>query len=127
MELSMTNESLDKAYSAQEVEGRWYSFWENQELFKADPNRPGQPFSIVIPPPNVTGNLHMGHALNNTLQDILVRYHRMKGHNVLWVPGMDRSHPSRNRAGPGAGSWIDPRCSGRCLCHGLCLDQCQGP
>ena len=87
----MALDNLDKAYSPAEVERRWYRFWEENKLFHADENKDGAHFSIVIPPPNVTGNLHMGHALNNTLQDILIRYHRMKGHNTLWVPGMDHA------------------------------------
>ncbi len=87
----MTTEQLDKAYEPQNVEGRWYDYWEKNGLFRADENKAGESFSIVIPPPNVTGNLHMGHALNNTMQDMLVRYHRMKGHNTLWLPGMDHA------------------------------------
>jgi valyl-tRNA synthetase len=87
----MALDNLDKAYSPAEVERRWYRFWEDNKLFHADENKDGDHFSIVIPPPNVTGNLHMGHALNNTMQDILIRYHRMKGHNTLWVPGMDHA------------------------------------
>jgi hypothetical protein len=90
-ELQMALDNLDKAYSPAEVERRWYRFWEDNKLFHADENKDGDHFSIVIPPPNVTGNLHMGHALNNTMQDILIRYHRMKGHNTLWVPGMDHA------------------------------------
>jgi valyl-tRNA synthetase len=82
---------LPKAYEFSAVEKRWYAFWEEQRTFAArlDEGRPA--FSIVIPPPNVTGVLHIGHALNNTLQDILVRYHRMKGCNTLWVPGTDHA------------------------------------
>jgi valyl-tRNA synthetase len=87
----MHTENLVKAYAPEEVERRWYRIWEEQASFRADENQPGEHYSIVIPPPNVTGNLHMGHALNNTLQDILIRYHRMKGHNTLWVPGMDHA------------------------------------
>ncbi|MEW6266765.1 MAG: valine--tRNA ligase [Thermodesulfobacteriota bacterium] len=87
----MKSNNLDKAYSPREVEERWYPYWEKHGFFRADPDRSGRPYTIVIPPPNVTGNLHMGHALNNTLQDILIRYHRMKGWNVLWVPGMDHA------------------------------------
>ncbi len=65
--------------------------WERDGLFIADPDAPGKPYSIVIPPPNVTGRLHMGHALNNTLQDVLIRYKRMDGYNALWVPGTDHA------------------------------------
>jgi valyl-tRNA synthetase len=73
------------------VEERWYQFWEERGLFRADETSAAPPYSIVIPPPNVTGSLHMGHALNNTLQDILIRWHRMQGHNTLWMPGTDHA------------------------------------
>lgn len=81
----------DKGYEPQDVEKRWYAFWEENNLFAANEtdDRPG--YSIVIPPPNVTGVLHMGHALNVTLQDILCRHYRLKGHNVLWMPGTDHA------------------------------------
>ena len=79
------------AYSPAEIEKRWYTEWESKGLFRpaADPTR--SPFTIVIPPPNVTGILHMGHALNNTLQDALVRFRRMQGRAALWVPGTDHA------------------------------------
>ncbi|RJP86257.1 MAG: valine--tRNA ligase [Desulfobacteraceae bacterium] len=82
---------LDKGYEPHEVEKRWYAYWEANNLFAAseDSNRPA--YSIVIPPPNVTGVLHMGHALNITLQDILCRYRRLCGDNVLWMPGTDHA------------------------------------
>jgi valyl-tRNA synthetase len=81
---------LNKAYSHREIEEKWYGRWSESGVFKpANGNRPY--FSIVIPPPNVTGSLHMGHALNNTLQDILCRYKRMDGLRVLWVPGTDHA------------------------------------
>ncbi|UCE82899.1 MAG: valine--tRNA ligase [Deltaproteobacteria bacterium] len=82
---------LAKAYEPAEVEVRWYRYWEEQQLFRADENNKTPAYSIVIPPPNVTGDLHMGHALNNTLQDILCRYKRMQGYNVLWMPGTDHA------------------------------------
>ena len=82
---------LEKAYEPHEVEQRWYQFWEEQELFSAAEKSTRQSYSIVIPPPNVTGALHMGHALNNTLQDILCRYRRLRGDNVLWMPGTDHA------------------------------------
>ncbi|MGQ9859203.1 MAG: valine--tRNA ligase [Thermodesulfobacteriota bacterium] len=82
---------LPKAFDPKQIEAKWYSYWETQGLFRADPSKGGTPFSIVIPPPNVTGSLHMGHALNNTLQDICVRYKRMDGFNVLWMPGTDHA------------------------------------
>jgi valyl-tRNA synthetase len=81
----------EKAYDPQKVEDKWYSFWESRGYFRGGENSPQPPFSIVIPPPNVTGSLHMGHALNNTLQDILSRYKRMDGFNVLWLPGTDHA------------------------------------
>jgi valyl-tRNA synthetase len=87
----MNDAVLAKAYEFVEVEGKWYRFWEEQNLFRADEKGRAAPYSIVIPPPNVTGNLHMGHALNNTLQDILCRYKRMQGLNVLWMPGTDHA------------------------------------
>ena len=73
------------------ITGRWYERWVELGYFKADPARPGPVFSIVIPPPNVTGQLHLGHALNVTLQDIIVRARRMQGFNTLWVPGTDHA------------------------------------
>src|SRR6185436_1322274 len=84
---------LDKTYDAAAIEPRVYTAWEKAGAFKAGAGARGQaePFSIVIPPPNVTGSLHMGHALNNTLQDVLVRYHRMRGYDVLWQPGTDHA------------------------------------
>jgi valyl-tRNA synthetase len=84
------SKDLSKAYSHQDVEKKWYRLWLEGGYF--EPRRPGAPpFSMVIPPPNVTGSLHMGHALNNTLQDILARYKRMDGANVLWIPGTDHA------------------------------------
>ncbi len=82
---------LDKVYNPKEVEEKWYRSWEENGYFQADVNKGSEPYSIVIPPPNVTGSLHMGHALNNTLQDIIIRYKRMDGYNVLWMPGMDHA------------------------------------
>lgn len=82
---------LNKSYNPEGVEEKWYEYWIANEFFKADPDSDAEPFSIVIPPPNVTGTLHMGHALNTTMQDILIRWKRMSGFNVLWVPGMDHA------------------------------------
>jgi len=82
---------LPKGYEFDKVEQRWYTHWLEQKTFAAKMEEGKDSFSIVIPPPNVTGVLHIGHALNNTLQDILVRYHRMKGDNTLWVPGTDHA------------------------------------
>src|SRR6516162_946379 len=81
---------IDKTFNPHEVEGRIYALWEQAGVFR--PGRPDtQPFSIVIPPPNVTGRLHIGHALNNTLQDVLARFERMRGKDVLWQPGTDHA------------------------------------
>lgn len=85
------NTDLAKNYDPATVEADAYSVWINERLFAADPNAPGAPYSIVIPPPNVTGALHLGHAINNTLQDILTRLHRMMGDNTLWIPGIDHA------------------------------------
>lgn len=84
-------EDLPTVYNAQETEERIYKFWEDHEYFKADAKSKKPPYSIVIPPPNVTGVLHMGHALDGTLQDILTRYHRMSGYEALWIPGTDHA------------------------------------
>ncbi|MBI2113792.1 MAG: valine--tRNA ligase [candidate division NC10 bacterium] len=80
-----------QGYDPRGVEERWYQFWEARGLFRADETSAAPPYCIVIPPPNVTGSLHMGHALNNTLQDILIRWHRMLGDNTLWMPGTDHA------------------------------------
>jgi len=82
---------LDKTYDPKAVESRWYQFWAARQYFHADPSHPGRPYSIVIPPPNVTGSLHVGHALNHSLQDILIRWRRMQGRNTLWLPGTDHA------------------------------------
>ncbi|MBI3077011.1 MAG: valine--tRNA ligase [Deltaproteobacteria bacterium] len=87
----MSARVLEKVYDPREAEARWYAFWLEQGYFRADERPAAEPFSIVIPPPNVTGFLHIGHALNNTLQDILARYHRMTGRSVLWLPGTDHA------------------------------------
>ena len=82
---------LPKVYQPAEVEAKWYPLWENSGLFRADVNPDKKPYCIVIPPPNITGSLHMGHALNNTIQDILIRTHRMRGFETLWLPGTDHA------------------------------------
>lgn len=87
-------EEISKAYEPQAVETKWYSFWQQNDCFTADPDRVSDDrpaYSIVIPPPNVTGVLHMGHVLNNTIQDILARKARMDGKEVLWLPGTDHA------------------------------------
>ena len=82
---------LEKVYNPQEFEDRIYDFWLKGRYFHSEPDESKEPFTIVIPPPNVTGQLHMGHALDETLQDILIRYKRMQGFNALWVPGTDHA------------------------------------
>jgi valyl-tRNA synthetase len=82
-------QELSPKYDPKEVEERWYKVWEGRGYFSAQPASGKPPFSLVIPPPNVTGSLHIGHALNNTLQDLLCRWRRMQGYDVLWVPGID--------------------------------------
>ena len=72
------------------VEAKWVDRWEREQPFRAEESGGGDPFSVVIPPPNVTGILHVGHALNDTLQDIVVRWRRMQGRSTLWVPGTPR-------------------------------------
>ncbi|MDJ0898290.1 MAG: valine--tRNA ligase [Xenococcus sp. MO_188.B8] len=83
--------SLSTQYDPKATEAKWQKYWESHKVFKAEPNHPGKPYSIVIPPPNVTGSLHMGHAFNNALMDTLTRYHRMIGCNTLWLPGTDHA------------------------------------
>jgi valyl-tRNA synthetase len=88
---------IAKAYEPQQIEPRWAEFWVKEELFKADADAPGPVFSIVIPPPNVTGSLHIGHMLDHTEIDILTRWHRMRGFNTLYLPGMDHAGISTQR------------------------------
>jgi valyl-tRNA synthetase len=87
----MSGKQLEKTYEPKRVEDRWYRVWVEKGYFHAPLAHPGEPYTIVIPPPNVTGSLHIGHALNNTIQDILIRWRRMQGRNALWVPGMDHA------------------------------------
>src|SRR4051812_46089359 len=82
---------LSKAYDPTQVEPKWYRTWLEQGYFRADASALKAPYTIVIPPPNVTGSLHMGHALTATIQDILVRWRRMQGYNALWLPGTDHA------------------------------------
>jgi valyl-tRNA synthetase len=89
MTANITN--LPSLYEPFSTEAKWQEFWEQNQVYKADPNHPGEPYCIVIPPPNVTGSLHMGHAFESALIDTLVRYHRMQGRNTLWVPGTDHA------------------------------------
>ncbi|TNE85428.1 MAG: valine--tRNA ligase [Deltaproteobacteria bacterium] len=88
---TMSAEELPSAYDPAAAAEKWSVAWAKAGVFVADPEAEGEPYSIVIPPPNVTGSLHMGHALNNTLQDVLIRYKRMDGFNALWVPGVDHA------------------------------------
>ena len=81
---------LDKKYSPSELEDRWYNHWLEKGYFDSKPDE-REPYTIVIPPPNVTGLLHMGHMLNNTLQDVMIRRARMLGYNACWVPGLDHA------------------------------------
>ena len=83
--------NIPKTYDPQSFERKWYAYWEEHNLFHDAADESREPYSVVIPPPNVTGQLHMGHALDETLQDILVRYQRMRGKNVVWIPGCDHA------------------------------------
>ena len=87
----MSTAELPKQYDPQEAQRRWYNFWLTRGYFHADPASDKPPYTIVIPPPNVTGALHLGHALNNTIQDILIRWRRMQGFDALWMPGTDHA------------------------------------
>ena len=87
----MEEKNIPTVYDPQSFEKKWYKYWEENKLFHAEVEMDKKPFSIVIPPPNVTGQLHMGHALDNTLQDIQIRWRRMQGYNTLWMPGTDHA------------------------------------
>ncbi|MDU5535756.1 MAG: class I tRNA ligase family protein, partial [Anaerococcus sp.] len=82
---------MDTKYNPNGFEKEIYKKWEDCGYFKADVNKNKKPFTIVMPPPNVTGQLHLGHALNNTIQDIIIRYKRMAGFEALWIPGTDHA------------------------------------
>ena len=84
-------QELSTRYEHKEVENKWYKFWEEKKLFEVSTHSPKKPYCIVIPPPNITGSLHMGHALDSTLQDILIRFKRMQGFDALWIPGCDHA------------------------------------
>ncbi|MHB8930373.1 MAG: valine--tRNA ligase [Melioribacteraceae bacterium] len=84
-------EEIPKAYNPKETEDKWYKYWEDHKLYHSEVDESKTPYTIVIPPPNITGILHIGHVLNNTLQDIYIRYKRMKGFNACWVPGIDHA------------------------------------
>ncbi len=87
----MSDFQLPKNYDPKAAEEKWLAVWEDKGYFHADPGSKRPRYSIVIPPPNVTGVLHLGHALNNTMQDIMIRYKRMDGYNTLWMPGTDHA------------------------------------
>lgn len=89
--MTATIPNLPSQYDPVTTEAKWQQYWEAHQVFKADPSRPGEPYCVVIPPPNVTGSLHMGHAFESALIDVLVRYHRMIGRNTLWLPGTDHA------------------------------------
>ncbi|MBX3009502.1 MAG: valine--tRNA ligase [Melioribacteraceae bacterium] len=84
-------EDIPKAYNPKDTEDKWYQYWEENSLYHSEVDSKKNPYTIVIPPPNITGILHIGHILNNTLQDIFIRYKRMKGFNACWVPGIDHA------------------------------------
>jgi len=86
---------MEKTYDPHAIEQRWYRFWEERGYFA--PRGEGEPYCIMIPPPNVTGRLHMGHAFQDTIMDILIRYHRMKGDRTLWQPGTDHAGEGKSR------------------------------
>ncbi len=82
---------LEKNYNPADIETRLYNKWQEKKYFHAEIDKNKKPFTIVMPPPNITGQLHMGHALDNTMQDILIRFKRMQGYSALWVPGTDHA------------------------------------
>ncbi len=108
---SEAGSDIPKAYDPAQVEEKWYAFWEEKGYFHAQVNSEREPFTIVIPPPNVTGSLHLGHALNNSLQDFIVRRRRMQGYETLWLPGTDHAAIAtqavveRNLAAEGTNRW----------------------
>ncbi|NJM85541.1 MAG: valine--tRNA ligase, partial [Leptolyngbyaceae cyanobacterium RM2_2_21] len=89
--MTASSPNLSSQYDPAQTEARWQQHWEEKQVFKADPKQEGDPYSVMIPPPNVTGSLHMGHAFEMALIDLLVRYHRMRGRNTLWLPGTDHA------------------------------------
>ncbi len=85
------NKEIPKTYSPLEIEDKWYKYWLDNKFFKAKVNKEKKPYTVVIPPPNITGILTMGHVLNNSIQDVFVRWKRMKGFETCWVPGTDHA------------------------------------
>ena len=98
---------LDKQYDPKTVDPRWYDIGQKKGYFHGDAAKGGTPYCVVIPPPNVTGILHIGHALNNTIQDILVRWQRMEGKNTVWLPGTDHAGMAVRSSGNLSG-WVPP-------------------
>ena len=90
---------MNPTYQPDEVEARWYKVWEESGSFRPEVNPDGEPFSIVIPPPNVTGVLHMGHALDHAIQDVVIRRKRMQGFAALWLPGTDHAGIATQKRG----------------------------
>ena len=90
-ETNQPQEEMAKAYEAGLVEDKWYAYWMSKGYFKPRIDPAKKPFTIIMPPPNVTGELHVGHALTATLEDIMIRWHRMQGEPALWIPGVDHS------------------------------------
>ncbi|MDZ7765803.1 MAG: class I tRNA ligase family protein [Melioribacteraceae bacterium] len=82
---------IPKAYNPNDVEDKWYKYWEDHKLYHSEIDETKKSYTVVIPPPNVTGMLTLGHVLNNTIQDVFVRYKRMLGYNACWVPGTDHA------------------------------------
>ena len=100
----MMSKELAKSYNPKDFEDRIYKYWNDSGCFKAEIDENKKPYTIVIPPPNITGQLHMGHALDETLQDILIRYKRMSGYSALWLPGTD--HASAEESWNSVKSWV---------------------
>ncbi len=90
-EEAQITDGMPKAYEPGKVEQKWYKFWLEKDYFKPEIDPEKNPFVIIMPPPNVTGELHLGHALTATLEDIMTRWHRMKGDPTLWLPGIDHA------------------------------------
>ena len=105
----MSKKVLEKVYDPRQVENKWYDFWTEHRLFHANASSDKSKYTIMIPPPNVTGMLTMGHILNNTVQDLLIRWKKMEGFETLWMPGTDRPHWSQHRCSktllPTTASW----------------------
>ena len=105
------SKQLEKTYNPKEIESKLYDKWLEKKFYHAEVDRSKKPFTIVMPPPNITGKLHMGHALDNTMQDILIRYKRMQGYNALWVPGTDHAAISTDVKKPSAYTYAKGECT----------------